>query len=124
MIFGTEQWVSLGSFKEQYGELLDRLGAMGVGVVACSCVYIDGRLFPGTPEEYLAFNDVIRRHASQRGIPYVDMWQMFKSEVETSGWGHAYNKDHFHPNGTGYGLMAEAIVLAIHEEQHLIEEAR
>lgn len=121
---GTEQWVSLGSFKEQYGELLDRLGAMGVGVVACSCVYIDGRLFPGTPEEYLAFNDVIRRHASQRGIPYVDMWQMFKSEVETSGWGHAYNKDHFHPNGTGYGLMAEAIVSAIHEELHLIEEAR
>ena len=70
---GTEQWVSLGSFKEQYGELLDRLGAMGVGVVACSCVYIDERLFPGTPEEYLAFNDVIRRHASQRGIPYVDI---------------------------------------------------
>lgn len=123
-IDGTEQWVSLGSFKERYGELLDRLGAMGVGAVACSCVYIDGRLFPGTPEEYLAFYDVIRRHASRRGIPYVDMWQMFESEVETNGWDHAYNKVHFHPNGTGYGLMAEAMVSAIHEELHLIEEAR
>lgn len=112
---GTEQWVSLASFKEQYGELLDRLNEAGIAAVACSCVYIDGRLFPGTPGEYLAFNDVIRAHASRRGIPYVDMWSMLKAEVETNGWGHAYNKDHFHPNGTGYGLMAKAIAAAVSE---------
>ena len=110
---GTEQWVSLGSFKEQYGELLDRLGAMGVEVVACSCVFIDGRLFPGTPDEYLAFNDAIRTQASRWGIPFVDMWSMFKSEVESNGWESAYTRDHFHPNGAGYGLMAEAIAAEV-----------
>ena len=117
---GTEQWVSLDSFEKQYGQLLDRLEEMDVEAVACSCVYIDGHLFPGTPEEYLAFNDVIRAHATRRGIPYVDMWAMFKSEVEANGWDRAYNKDHFHPNGVGYGLMADAIVPAICKERHAI----
>lgn len=121
---GTEQWVSLDSFEERYGMLLDRLEEMGVGIVVCSCVYLDERLFPGTPEEYLAFNDVIHRNASRREIPYVDMWRMLKSEVETNGWSHAYNKDHFHPNGIGYELMAEAIVSAIHEELHVTAGAR
>lgn len=110
---GTEQWVSLGPFREQYGQLLERLEGMGVGAIACSCVYIDGRLFPGTPNEYLTFNNAIRMHAASRGIPYVDMWAMFKSEVEANGWDRAYNKDHFHPNGVGYGLMAEAIAAVV-----------
>ena len=86
---------------------------MGVEVVACSCVFIDGRLFPGTPDEYLAFNDAIRTQASRWGIPFVDMWSMFKSEVESNGWESAYNRDHFHPNGAGYGLMAEAIAAEV-----------
>lgn len=112
---GTEQWVPLDSFKAQYGELLNRLRGMNMLTIACSCIYIDERLFPGTPNEYLAFNDAIRAHASQRRIPYVDMWSIFKEEVEANGWDDAYNKDHFHPNGVGYGLMAEAIAAAVLE---------
>lgn len=110
---GTEQWVSLDSFNEQYGHLLDRLGDMGADAVVCSCVYIDGRLFPGTPAEYRAFNEAILANAESRKIPYIDMWSLLKSEVELNGWDNAYNKDHFHPNGFGYRLMAERIARAL-----------
>lgn len=72
-------------------------------IIVCSCVYIDERLFPGTPNEYLVFNDVIRAHASQRKIPYVDMWSMFKAEVEANGWDDAYNRTIFIPMASDMG---------------------
>ena len=113
---GTEQWVSLESFDKQYGQLLDRLCDMGVKPIACSCVYIDGRLFPGTPAEYLAFNKSIHSNAERCRIPYVDLWSMFETEVKSNGWDNAYNKDHFHPNGLGYKLMAKVIAGALRDE--------
>ena len=113
---GTEQWVSLESFDKQYGQLLDRLCDMGVKPIACSCVYIDGRLFPGTPAEYLAFNESIHSNAERCSIPYVDLWSMFETEVKSNGWDNAYNKDHFHPNGLGYKLMAKVIAGTLRDE--------
>lgn len=113
VVDGTEQWVSIESFNEQYGLLLDNLREMGVKAVACSCVYIDEKLFPGTQAEYMLFNESIYANADRRGVPYLDLWTMFESEVELYGWAHAYNKDHFHPNGFGYGLMAERIARAL-----------
>ena len=113
---GTEQWVSLESFEKEYSCLLDRLFDLGIGAIACSCVYIDGRLFPGTPSEYESFNNMIRVSAEERGIPYVDMWSMFETDVKANGWSNAYNKDHFHPNGTGYRLMARVIAAAISKQ--------
>lgn len=110
---GTEQWVSLESFSEQYGILLNRLLEMGINPIACSCVYIDGKLFPGTPAEYLSFNEEIRSRARKSDVPFIDMWSMFKTEVDENGWARAYNKDHFHPNGFGYKLMAEKIASAV-----------
>lgn len=110
---GTEQWVSLEAFDKQYGDLLERLEGMGIEPVACSCVYIDERLFPETPAQYLMFNESIHAHAVHRMIPYVDMWSLLEASVEQMGWDEIYNKDHFHPNGTGYVLMARAIADAL-----------
>lgn len=117
LVDGTEQWVSLDSFNEQYGRLLDRLNCMGVDSITCSYVYIDEKLFPGSPAEYLAFNKAIRANAESRGIPYIDMWSMFESEVCVNGWDYSYNKDHFHPNETGYVLMAKAIAEVINRNE-------
>lgn len=110
---GTEQWVPLPSFKLRYDQLLDGLARSGLTAVACSCVYIDERLFPGTPHEYIAFNESIRECAEAHGAPYVDMWSTFKMAVEAQGWDSVYNKDHFHPNGKGYVLMAQRIANVI-----------
>ena len=106
---GTEQWVSLDSFDKQYGELLERLETMDIEPIVCSCVYIDEHLFPESPAQYIKFNDSIHTHAVRRKLPYVDMWSLLKELVEQVGWDQVYNKDHFHPNGAGYVLMARAI---------------
>ena len=116
---GTEQWVSLESFSEQYDILLDRLLKMRVNPIACSCVYIDGKLFPDTPTEYIAFNDEIQSLAKKSNIPFIDMWSMFKTEVGENGWERTYNKDHFHPNGIGYQLMADKIAAAVKSQERL-----
>lgn len=41
---------------------------------------------------------------------------MFETEVKSNGWDNAYNKDHFHPNGLGYKLMAKVIAGALRDE--------
>lgn len=106
---GTEQWVHVDSFCELYEQLLDRLLGLGLDVVCCSCVYIDEKLFPGSPRQYELFNECIKAASFKRTLPYVDLYELFHHCVEEDGWDSVYNKDHFHPNGKGYRLLAEAI---------------
>ena len=110
---GTEQWVHIESFSEMYAELVRRLMELGVEVMCCSCVYIDERLFPGSPEQYRLYNERIAEVATGGGLPYLDLWSSLGSRVEDGGWDSVYNKDHFHPNGDGYLVMAEEIAGAI-----------
>ena len=70
MVDGTEQWVSLDSFNEQYGRLLDRLNYMGVGSITCSYVYIDENLFLGSPAEYLAFR---KQEGNVKILSHIDL---------------------------------------------------
>lgn len=118
MVDGTEQWVSLDSFNEQYGRRLDRLNYMGVGSITCSYVYIDENLFLGSPAEYLAFNKAFRANAESRGIVYIDTWSMFETEVSVNSSDNSYNKDHFHQNEIGYVLMAKAIAEVINRDEY------
>lgn len=113
LVDGTEQWMPVVPFAAQYAELLDRLLAMGFRVVPCSCVYIDGKLFPKTPEQYELYNRKIDEFASERTLDVIDFYGLFKAKVEAEGWDSCYNKDHFHPNGEGYRLMAERIAAEI-----------
>lgn len=110
---GTEQWMPIEPFASHYAELLDRLLAMSIKVIPCSCVYIDGGLFPGTPEQYERYNRRIAELAGERALPCIDFYALFKEKVEAAGWDSCYNKDHFHPNGDGYRLMAEMIASKI-----------
>ena len=51
-------------------------------------------------------------------MAYIDMWSLFETEVNVNGWDNSYNKDHFHPNGTGYVLMAKAIAEVINRYEY------
>lgn len=108
-IDGTEQWVRIEPFSNMYSLFLDRLIGLGFYVVCCSCVYIDEKLFPGSPKQYELFNDRIKAAALSRQLPYVDLYKLFRDCVGRRGWESVYNMDHFHPNGEGYRLIAEAI---------------
>ncbi|MFQ9750496.1 MAG: SGNH/GDSL hydrolase family protein [Collinsella aerofaciens] len=118
LVDGTEQWMPLESFSLQYEELLDRLLDLGFKVIPCSCVYINEKMFPGTPEQYELYNQRINSLASERSLQLIDFYGMFKSQVEASGWDSCYNKDHFHPNGEGYRLMADRIAAQIKSTDH------
>lgn len=117
LVDGTEQWMPIEQFAAHYAELLDRLHAMGFRAVPCSCVYIDGGLFPGTPEQYERYNRRIAELAGERALPCIDFYGLFREKVEAAGWGSCYNEDHFHPNGDGYRLMAEIIASEIERVQ-------
>ena len=118
LVDGTEQWMPLESFSTQYEELLDRLLDLGFKVIPCSCIYINEKLFPGTPEQYELYNQRINSLASERSLDSIDFYGLFKSRVEASGWDSCYNKDCFHPNGEGYRLMAERIAGQIASADH------
>lgn len=106
---GTEQWVHIGPFSDMYVELVDRLQKLGTEVVCCSCVYIDERLFPGSMEQYELYNEEIAAVAASHDALSLSLYSALRGRVESDGWDCVYNKDHFHPNGEGYLLMAEEI---------------
>lgn len=112
---GTEQWVSLSSFEAQYRELVRQLGERGFVSVCCSTVYIDEALFKGSLDQYVAFNMAIERIACEFGTPYVDLFSLLRAAVSESGRDGSYSKDHFHPNGNGYLLIADRIAEAVKE---------
>ncbi|WP_143753906.1 SGNH/GDSL hydrolase family protein [Collinsella sp. An268] len=115
-IDGTEQWVSPEAFDRCYADLLDKLVMQDMAIVCCSCVYIDERLFPGTPEQYKLFSRLIRTNTQRRNVCYLDLYALLKRSVSQEGWDKVYNKDHFHPNGGGYKLIAKEIANAIMNE--------
>lgn len=108
-IDGCEQWLSRDLFKARYAELLAALDQRGIQAIPCSCVYIDDALFPGCRMEYERFNQVICELARDFDLQYVDLFTLLKESVERLGWDGCYNKDHFHPNGAGYEIMARAL---------------
>ena len=79
----------------------------------CSCVYIDDKLFPGTPLQYENYNEVIKKLSKKYDIPYIDLYHTFGALVAENGWSSVYNYDHFHPNGGGYEVMAQLIAAAL-----------
>ena len=110
---GTEQWVPIDLFAQQYEELITQLKEMNLRPVLCSCVYIDDKLFPGTPLQYENYNEVIKKLSKKYDIPYIDLYHTFGALVAENGWSSVYNYDHFHPNGGGYEVMAQLIAAAL-----------
>lgn len=109
VVDGCEQWVPHDLFKARYTELLEALDQRGIRAIPCSCVYIDDALFPGCRMEYERFNQVIYELAREFNLRYVDLFNLLKESVERLGWDGCYNRDHFHPNGAGYEIMARAL---------------
>lgn len=111
VIDGTEQWVSLEDFSKMYYSLCKKMTEKGIKVVCCSTVAIDDKLFPGSSQEYKKFNHKIKDIAETLNCKYLDLYTKLQSCIESdkNGWNRYYNKDHFHPNGEGYLLIAKWI---------------
>lgn len=110
---GKEQWVHLDDFSNQYNELVNKLIDLGARVVCCSCIYIDECLFPETPYQYKLYSKEILKICKKYNLKYIDLFSIFKEIIKNKGWDSVYNKDHFHPNGEGYQVMANCISSAI-----------
>lgn len=110
---GTEQWVPLAEFKVCYERLSQTLMTQGIPMMVCSTVYIDDKLFPGSQEQYQVYNSFLKQYAIENSMAYIDFYNLLKRMVEKEGWKKYYNHDHFHPNGTGYLVMAKKIAETI-----------
>lgn len=110
---GIEQWVDISEFEMNYCLLCDKLNDLRIKYFLCSTVYIDNKLFPGSLEEYAKYNNVIKKLSIRNQVPFIDIYSMFSTAVLEKGWSKYYNYDHFHPNESGYILMAEKIAKEI-----------
>lgn len=118
LVDGEEQWVHIAAFTSYYAELVESLLRQGICPILCSCIYIDEKLFPKSPRQYELYNEQIRIIAHNRRRPYIDLYASLSERVSLDGWDAIYNKDHFHPNGEGYRLIAERIAGIIgHDRQ-------
>ena len=109
LIDGTEQWVSITEFIDEYRFVCKSFRDHDIRVICCSTVAIDEKLFPGSNAEYIKYNDKIKEIAEELGCIYLDIYARFNSLIMNEGWKGFYNYDHFHPNGKGYQLMAKWI---------------
>lgn len=108
-IDGTEQWVSVEEFSQCYQTVVHELQNENIKVIACSTVYIDENLFPGSLAQYEKINEKILDIASQYNTVCVDLFHLLEKQVEKDGWGKRYCYDHFHPNGGGYKIIANIL---------------
>ena len=103
-------------------KVCDALCAAGIRPVICSTVYLDDDLFPGSDAEYQKYNAFMRAYAVEHELIFIDLYSTFRKLVQAHGWRDYYNYDHFHPNGSGYAIMAEKIAKSIRQEQNSYEE--
>lgn len=113
---GSEQWVSKEQFKKTYSAVVEKLLKKRSRVLACSTVYIDEALFPGSLNQYNIFNSEIASIAHQSRCSFVDLFTPLKQAVQKSSWEAYYNYDHFHPNSGGYELISEILSREILQE--------
>jgi len=116
IIDGTEQWMPFERYVSEYAYVCAGLREMGITPVICSTVFIDDDLFNGSDSEYRRYNKWMKDYAEKNNIPFVDLYNVLKKHVDLEGWQKYYNHDHFHPNGTGYLVMAESIAKSINNE--------
>lgn len=104
---GVEQWIELNEFEMRFCKIKQTLNNCNIDFFACSTVFIDDNLFPGSNNEYIKFNKIIKKNILE--TYYIDIYNPLKEKIEKDGWESIYNYDHFHPNGEGYCLMAQII---------------
>lgn len=108
-IDGSEQWVNIEEFSNIYSRIVQDLWSAGIKVIACSTVFIDEKVFPGSLAQYEAFNAQIKKTVLYEKGEYIDLFFLLKTAVEKEGWNKIYCYDHFHPNEGGYKIIASKI---------------
>lgn len=110
---GAEQWVGKDLFQETYEFICQQLLMGGNQVVACSTVFIDDTMFPGSLDQYKIFNSEISAIAKKYQCMFVDLCSPLEKGVKESGWEAYYNYDHFHPKEGGYKLISDILAQQI-----------
>ena len=110
---GSEQWVRVETFEEIYQDVVEQLMVNGIKVIACSTVFTDENKFNGSNEQYVKFNQTIRKIATINNIEYIDLYTILDKAVSDYGLDEIYCADHFHPKACGYQIMAKVLSDAI-----------
>ena len=55
-------------------------------------------------------NDIIRKHAGQRDLPVVELYEPFENRAS-----ELISGDFIHPNDAGYRVMAEAVIATLED---------
>lgn len=113
---GTMQYLSIEEFKQKYNYLLNEL--CGYKLIVLSTVYLDETIYLNSNDFYKSANSIMKIAAeNHENTVYVDLYDQFRTIVESSGWESVYCKDHFHPNNRGYDICAQAISEAIERNE-------
>lgn len=108
---GACTWVSISEFYDEYLQCVRTLKKSGcANVILLSTVHVGDKYFPGTNDEYIKFNDSIRKIAGQEKCAFIDLFSLMRDEKY-------FYEDLFHPNAEGYNKIAELINEALKLEK-------
>ena len=98
---GATTWITLSDFLGEYSRATEMFSKQAL-VISLSTVKVSDKYFPGTNESYRKFNGRILECTRKYNTVYVDLYDSLSDK-------NFYYSDDFHPNETGYELIAKMI---------------
>ncbi|MFP7442670.1 SGNH/GDSL hydrolase family protein [Bacillus infantis] len=99
---GTYSWVDLTTFEREYRSFLDYFKNKSKFLLA-STVYLDDYYFPGSNDNFKAYNECIKNLSEEYHCNFIDLRPMQRQ----FHWEEIYDSDHFHPSQKGYTWYAQ-----------------
>lgn len=99
---GETVWVVPDEFENAYRETLLLLSHCADQIIMLSTVRVSDKYFPGTNGMYCSYNSIIKKLSETYNCCFIDLYNSLSEKK-------FYYKDIFHPNESGYRLIADLI---------------
>ena len=112
---GARPMVSLDEFSIIYENFVHKIFRADRQILLVSTVTIDDFYFPGSARQYEAYNRAMEKISDSNHLHFVDLYHV----LARYPFDEVCNYDHFHPNATGYRVIAKVLAGEIHHCENL-----
>lgn len=105
-IQGCYSWTDIESFEMLYEKFINEISNDKNFIILISTVNIDESYFPGSDEQFIKYNKIIKDISERNNKLFVNLYDRLK----VYDWDYIYGNDHFHPNLRGYEIIGNILV--------------
>ena len=103
---GTYSWVEINEFEKKYKLFIDNVNNKNRKILMLSTVTISENFFPKSPKNFRLYNEVIKKIAKEKNLTFIDLYSALKKYPAEL----IYGNDSFHPNKSGYEIIANILI--------------